>query len=338
MHPPLSLIFFFLTAGTSIGLYLFMYGAQFFHLFGKGEGIPKEVILRMGILELVLVGLGAFGASFHLGHKLRAWKAIKRFRTSWLSREAVFSGGYGLSLLIYLAINQLGENPFLEHLFGILTFLLGVLSAFSTAMIYATNRFVLEWNSSITVIYYLIMYLMLGSTLMAYFSYLYKLPYLSTFLVLSFIFLTLGLGFRLAWNIRQFYLKRPTLNEALNLPHNRPIRVLDTGTNTENYCTTEFYYRKGKEMLSTVIPLAYLLTFVVPLFLILYAWISGIVNNWILGIAYICVLVGSALERWSFFVEGNHVQNLFYGLYPEEGYRLRKGYMEKKETRISLYG
>jgi len=37
-------------------------------------------------------------------------------------------------------------------------------------------------------------------------------------------------------------------------------------------------------------------------------------------------------------VEGNHVQNLFYGLYPEEGYKLRKGYVEKKETRISLYG
>jgi len=338
MHPPISLIFFFLTAGTSIGLFIFMYSIEFLKLFGKGEGLPQEVILKLGAIELALIGAGAIGASFHLGHKLRAWKAIRRFRTSWLSREAVFSGAYGFTLLVYLVLNQLNVSPFFEHFFGILTFILGVLSGFSTAMIYASNKFVLEWNTSITVIYYLLMYLMLGSSLMAYFSYLYNLPYLGTFVFLSFLFLVLGFGFRLAFNIRQFYLKRPTMNEALNLPHNRAIRVIDTGSTTHNYCTTEFYYKKGKDMLSTVIPLAYLLTFVVPLFLVLYAWITGTHNHWILGLTYTFVLVGSALERWSFFVEGNHVQNLYYGLYPEEGYKLRKGFMERKETKISLYG
>ncbi len=338
MHPPISLIFFFLTAGTSIGMFIFMYSIEFLNLFGKGEGLPKEVIFKLGILALILIGLGAVGASFHLGHKLRAWKAVRRFRTSWLSREAVFSGAYGFTLLIYLILNYFEVNFLFEHFFGVLTFALGILSGFSTAMIYASNRFVLEWNTSITVIYYLLMYLMLGSSAMTYFSYLYKLPYLGTFIFLTFLFLTLGLGFRLAFNIRQFYLKRPTMNEALNLPHNRSIRVLDKGSTTENYCTTEFYYRKGKELLSTVIPIAYLLTFIVPLFLVLYAWITGTVNNWVLGLTYIFILVGSALERWSFFVEGNHVQNLFYGLYPEEGYRLRKGFMERKETKISLYG
>lgn len=338
MHPPLSLIFFFLTAGTSIGSFIFMYFLEFLTLFGKGEGLPDDVILKLGIFQVVLIGIGAFGASFHLGHKLRAWKAIKRFRTSWLSREAVFSGLYGFTLVLYLLSKVMKTGPFLEHTFGVVTFILGVLSGFSTAMIYATNRFVLEWNTSITVIYYLLMYLMLGSSLMAYASHLYNLPYRGVFLFLTFLFLALGLGFRLAFNIRQFYIKRPTLNEALNLPHNRPIRVLDTGSTTDNFCTTEFYYRKGKELLSTVLPIAYLLTFVVPLFLVLYSWITGTVNHWTLGLTFISVLVGSALERWCFFVEGNHVQNLFYGLYPEEGYKVRKGFMERKETRISLYG
>ncbi len=337
MHPPLSLIWFFLTAGTSIGSFIFMYFIDFLTLFGKGQGLPKEVILKLGLIQLVLIGLGAIGASFHLGHKLRAWKAVKRFRTSWLSREAVFSGAYGITLLIYLVLVFFDANPFFRHMFGIITFILGILSGFSTAMIYATNRFVLEWNTSITVIYYLLMYLMLGSTLMAYFNYLYNLPYLGTFIFLSFLFLALGLGFRLAFNIRQFYLKRPTLNEALNLPHNRPVRVIDIGTTTDHYCTKEFYYKKGKELLSTAIPIAYLLTFVVPLFFVLYMWITGTVNTWLLGLTFISVLLGSGLERWCFFVEGNHVQNLFYGLYPEEGYKLRKGFMERKETRISLY-
>ncbi len=319
MHPPVSLIFFFLTAGTSIGLFIFMYALEFLQIFGKGQGLPKELILRMGILELVLIGLGAVGASFHLGHKLRAWKAVRRFRTSWLSREAVFSGAYGFSLLMYLFLNQLEVSPLLEHLFGILTFILGILSALSTAMIYASNRFILEWHSPITVIYYLLMYLMLGSTLMTYLSLFYRLPYLGTFLSLSFFLLILGLGFRMAFNVRQFYLKRPTLNEALNLPHNRPVKVLDRGSTTDNYCTTEFYYKKGKAILPTVISLAYLLTFFVPISLVVYTWVAGNLNLWTLGLIYLSVLLGSGLERWCFFVEGNHVQNLFYGLYPPHG-------------------
>ena len=337
MHPPLSLIFFFLTAGTSIGSFLFAYSLIFLTLFGKGQGLPTEVVLKLGLLQLILIGLGAFGASFHLGHKLRAWKAIRRFRTSWLSREAVFSGAYGFTLLVFLLLYLLDADPLLIHALGIITFLLGVLSGFSTAMIYASNRFVLEWNSSVTVIYYLLMYLMLGSSLMLYYSYLYRLPYVGAFTFLTFLFVALSFGFRIAFNVRQFYLKRPTLNEALNLPHNRPVRVIDTGSTTNNYCTEEFYYRRGKELISTVMPLAYLLTFVVPLFLVLYSWVTGIGNHWIYGITFISILIGSALERWCFFVEGNHVQNLFYGLYPEEGYRLRKGFMERKETKISLY-
>ena len=338
MHPPISLIFFFLTAGTSIGLFIFTYFIEFLTLFGKGRGLPKEVVLLSGTISLILIGLGAIGASFHLGHKLRAWKAIKRFNTSWLSREAVFSGAYGFTLLIYLILKYFEVSPFLEHTFGIITWILGILSGFSTAMIYASNKFVLEWNTGITVIYYLLMYLMLGSSAFTIISYFYNLPYTGTFLFLTFLFVLLGFGFRLAFNIRQFYIKRPTLNEALNLPHNRPIRVIDKGSTTDNYCTTEFYYAKGKQMLPTFIPLAYLFTFIIPLFLLIYVYITGTVNIYLLSTIYLSILVGSAIERWCFFVEGNHVQNLFYGLYPEEGYKLRKGYMERKETRISLYG
>jgi len=337
MHPPISLIWFFLTAGISIGLFSFTYIMEFLTLFGKNTALQRDMMLISLIISLILIGLGAIGASFHLGHKLRAWKAIKRFRTSWLSREAVFSGAYGFTLFIYLVLKYFSVGPFWEHLFGITTFVLGWLSAFSTAMIYASNKFVLEWNTSISVLYYLNMYLMLGSSAFLALVYHYRPEFITTYLFLTFLFLSLGLAFRLAFNIRRFYISRPTLNEALNIAHNRPIRVLDTGTTTNNYCTEEFYYRKGKEILDSILPVSYLLTFVVPLFLVLYSWITGQYLYSFYAATFVSILIGSALERWCFFVEGNHVQNLFYGLYPEEGYRLRKGYMERKQTRISLY-
>ena len=335
MHPPLSLIWFFLTAGVSIGLFNFTYFMEFLTLFGKDTALPKHMVLISNVISLVLMGLGAIGASFHLGHKLRAWKAIKRFHTSWLSREAVFSGAYGFTLLIFALLRYFDHTGFWYHFFGIITFILGWLSAFSTAMIYASNKFVLEWNTSISVLYYLNMYLMFGSSAFLSLTYFYRKEFVGTYIFLTFLFLALGLAFRLAFNIRQFYIKKPTINEALNLPHNRPIRVLDTGTTTDNYCTEEFYYRKGKELLPSILPLAYILTFIVPLFFVLYMWITGRVDYNFIKFTFLFIVVGSALERWCFFVEGNHVQNLFYGLYPEEGYTLRKGYMERKKTRIS---
>jgi len=126
MHPPLSLIFFFLAAGTSVGLFSLFFGVQTLGLLGAGEGVSREVLLRVGILCLFLIGLGAFGASFHLGHRLRAWKAVRRFRTSWLSREAVFSGAYGFVLLLYVIVLSIGAGTGVEMLLGGLALLFGV--------------------------------------------------------------------------------------------------------------------------------------------------------------------------------------------------------------------
>jgi len=318
MHPPLSLIFFFLTAGTSVGLFTILFTLQILNLLGFGKALPEAVMLKAGGVCLLLVVAGALTASLHLGHRLRAWKAVRRFKTSWLSREAVFSGAYGVMLLLYLITLLQGYGVTGQLIWGGLAFITGVLSAYSTAMIYATNRFVLEWNSSITVAGFLLLYLMLGSTAGTFLLKLHGLHTAEVLTFLSLALLILGFLLRIAFNIRQFYIRRPTLNDALNLPRNRPVRLLDAGTTTENYCTTEFYYRKGKELLPTVIPLAYLLNFLIPFFLILYPRFSGSGENWTLGLSYVSLFVGAALERWCFFVEGNHVQNLFYGLYPSE--------------------
>ncbi|MEN3033468.1 MAG: sulfur reductase subunit SreC [Aquificaceae bacterium] len=334
MHPPFSLIWFFITAGISIGLFNFVYFLELLSLFGKNTALPRQAVLISLVTSLVLIALGAIGASFHLGHKLRAWKAIKRFHTSWLSREAVFSGTYGFLLFLYALSYYSNQSLFLQHLLGILTLINGWLSSFSTAMIYASNKFVPEWNSSLTVLYYLNMYLMLGAPATGVLTTIFYPQLSGEFFFLTALFLSLGFFFRLFFNIRQFTIPHPTLNEALNLPHNRPMRVIDTGSTTNNYCTTEFYYQRGKELLSTAVPLSYIITFLIPTFLTFYALISS--RHELIFIAPILgfTVAGSFLERWCFFVEGNHVQNLYYGIYPPQGYSLRKGYTEPKKTVI----
>ncbi len=309
MHPPLSLIFFFVTGGTSVGLFTLIYVLDIL-----SSDISKEILLMGSFVSLCLIAVGAVGASFHLGHKLRAWKAVRRFRTSWLSREAIFSGIYGALLLLYTLLLHNSKNSLY---IGALVCLFGLLSAFSTAMIYASNRFVLEWHTPVTVLYFLIMYLMLGAGALNFLLSVYNPAYGGIFKILL-IVLVLAFLLRLYFNIRQPYIKRPSLAEALNLPFNKPVRLVDKGTTTENYCTKEVFYRKGKERLSVFLPLAYLLTFFIPTAFSLYFLLMKENQILVSGVVFFSILSGSVLERWCFFVEGNHVQNLFYGLYPSE--------------------
>ncbi len=307
MHPPISLILFFLTAGLSIG------GFTAIFLIDLIKGLDSNVILITKLIATALIGLGAFSASFHLGHKMRAWKAIKRFNTSWLSREAVFSGIFGFLLFISFLI-QLFYNTKAYIILDILAVITGWLSAFSTAMIYTSNRFVPDWNTSLNTLYFLVMYGFLGTSLASLILYLNgNVESTRIILIISLSLFIVGLTIRIAYNIRRYIIKLPTLNDALNLPQNREVRILDKGSTTDNYCTTEFYYKKGKSLLPSLLPPAYILTFVIPIMLLITCIAKG-PNTGLLTLSLISAIAGSFIERWCFFVEGRHVQNLYYGL------------------------
>ncbi len=59
---------------------------------------------RPALIPFLVIGAFVLGAStLHLGRPLRAWRAILNVRTSWLSREIVFTNGF-----LFLAIPYLG--------------------------------------------------------------------------------------------------------------------------------------------------------------------------------------------------------------------------------------
>lgn len=307
MHPPVSLILFFLTAGLSIG------GFTLIFVLNLIKGIDRETFLITKIICVALIGAGALSASFHLGHKMRAWKAIKRFNTSWLSREAVFSGMFGL-LLFLSFIGQLIYDTRAYIILDILVVIVGWLSAFSTAMIYTSNRFVPDWNTSLNTLYFLNMYGFLGSSFASLILNLSgnKEEVKITLTIALFLFIS-GFAIRTAYSVRRHIIKLPTLNDALNLPLNREVRILDKGSTTDNYCTTEFNYEKGKKLLSSLLPAAYILTFIVPSMLTLICVVKE-ANTGLIILSLASATIGSFIERWCFFVEGRHVQNLYYGL------------------------
>ena len=82
----------------AIDLYLGGLGGGLFLLF-QFFNLP----LFVAILALVLVALGALVLLSELGHPLRAWRAIFKIRTSWISRGVLFVSLYLGAGTLYVA-------------------------------------------------------------------------------------------------------------------------------------------------------------------------------------------------------------------------------------------
>lgn len=104
---------------------------------------PLQDFLKFGACGLLIVtGVALLVSIFHLGRPLHAYKALKMWRRSWLSREVLlftlfsFSGAIFATLL--LAENYFGfKLPYGMHLvFGGVVSLLGMAGIFASAKIY----------------------------------------------------------------------------------------------------------------------------------------------------------------------------------------------------------
>ena len=88
MHPAFSVIF--LTTLIGAGQGLFARARTPVQALGLGAGGARRVLLRSGAaLALFFLAAGLVASFFHLGRPERAWRAAAMWRTSWLSREVI---------------------------------------------------------------------------------------------------------------------------------------------------------------------------------------------------------------------------------------------------------
>ncbi len=101
------------------------------------------------INPLIFIGAGIFAMALstsHLGNKIKAYRAILNFKTSWLSREIVFVSSFlGLSIF-YILI------PTASSILGWITIFAGFLALFSIDMLYgvALTKIPLHFHSAST--------------------------------------------------------------------------------------------------------------------------------------------------------------------------------------------
>lgn len=273
------------------------------------------------MLALVFLFAGLIASLFHLGHPERAWRAATKWRTSWLSREVIALPVLMFLIFVYslmhyfewdtmLFTSKTGARLQLTLVIG----MLGVIATFAlflcTGMIYAAIKFLQEWASPLTVINYLLLGTASGFILATAFSS-YTAPGLVKFYGVWATIITLSaLITRSAALIRNARIKhKSSIQTAIGVRHNQ-IQQKSMGFMGGSVNTRDFFHHKTRLFMKSIKWIFILLTFFLPL---LFLW-SGIeqANSNTLIMAFIIQYLGLIAERWFFFAQANHPQNIYY--------------------------
>jgi DMSO reductase anchor subunit len=102
---------------------------------------------------------------------------------------------------------------------------------------------------------------------------------------------------------------KSTTQTAIGIKHPRIVQKAQ-GAMGGSFNTREFFHGKSESFLSTIKVAFLLLTFILPvLLLIVYLSYSSVL---LLTIAFVAQYAGLLAERWYFFAEARHPQNLYY--------------------------
>ena len=322
MRPAFSVILLTTLIGAAQGLFLALFTVQTYALVGLLPPAATGAFYPGGsVLALLLLAAGLVASFFHLGRPERAWRAAAQWRTSWLSREVIVLPAFMALVALYGALHAAGWTQPLFVLpsgLGIdATVLVGVaatVAAFAlfvcTGMIYACLPFLAEWHTPLTPLNYTLMGGASGFTLAAA-GAAQVAPGLVGVLAGWAIVLTLAAAVgRLASLWRNARLKpKSTIQTAIGVKHPQVVQR-SKGFMGPSFNTREFFHGASERWLRTVKPAFLLLAFVVPLGLLLQGREEA--SPAVLALAFAVQYVGLLAERWFFFAQARHPQNLYY--------------------------
>lgn len=319
MKPAFSVIFLTTLIGAGQGLFLALFTHQSYALFGLLPMQSDPFYAYGSFLALSLLVGGLIASFFHLGRPERAWRSATQWRTSWLSREVIVLPAFMGVVFLFGVSHLTGYRPAIATLPGgliiDLSFVLGAvgtLLAFAlfvcTAMIYACLRFLREWHSPLTVVNYILMGGASGFTLAAFYAALAAPSQTNFFVSWAIIITFLAFAGRSASLARNARLKpKSTIQTAIGMKHPYIVQR-SMGSMGGSFNTREFFHGKSDAFLRTVKPAFLIFAFVAPLIMLAPFTSSPI----LLGIAFVLQYLGLLAERWFFFAQANHPQNLYY--------------------------
>ncbi|HET7833572.1 MAG TPA: DmsC/YnfH family molybdoenzyme membrane anchor subunit [Gallionella sp.] len=321
MNPAFSVVFLTTLIGVGQGLFLALFTQQSYALFGLLPQQDARFYALGTILALAFLGGGLFASFFHLGRPERAWRTATQWRTSWLSREVIALPAFMGAVFLYGVLHLTGFDPVLLMLpsgmpisatvvLGTVGTILAFVLFVSTGMIYACMRFLREWHSPLTVINFILLGGASGFTLATLYAAMYA-PSQTLFLGDWAIIITLLGMLGRSWALLRNQRLKPmaTMQTAIGVKHPRIVQV-SQGAMGGSFNTREFFHGKSEFFFNNIRVTFLFLTFVVPVLLLLVSLRDSSVP--LLCFAFVAQYFGLLAERWYFFAEAKHPQNLYY--------------------------
>jgi len=321
MQPAFSVIFLTTLIGMGQGLFLAIYTEQVYSLLNVLPHGEKSLFYAIGsAIALILLGLGMIAAMFHLGRPERAWRAITQWRTSWLSREVIVLPIFMGLLFMYGIVHYMNWNIQLiaigaviidiSVVIGLFAMIAASLLFLSTGMIYACLKFLQEWHSPLTVINYVLLGSASGFTLSTLLAAIYAPQSVNFYAGWTIVITLLAYLFRYASLIRNKRLRpKSTVQTAIGVRHTK-ITQKAMGFMGGSVNTRDFFHHKSKAIIALIKHSFIVLVFYIPIVLLSVYIVQPIQE--LLIIALISQSLGLIAERWYFFADANHPQNIYY--------------------------
>jgi sulfite dehydrogenase (quinone) subunit SoeC len=308
VNPPYSMIFFTTLIGAAQGLLIALVGVDLFAAIGKVAAPSSSFMIGGGLLVLALCGIGLIAATFHLGRPMRGWRAAAMWRTSWLSREVIVLPVFMAVVFIWM-VGHWTDQPVAA--LGLLAAALALLLYVCTAMIYVAVKAIREWSHPVTIANYMLLGIASG-TLLATALSAWTAPVLTrTFVLITLCATTLATltrGYALWRNLT--LTPKTTLQSAIGVRHPRIVQKAQ-GAMGGTFNTREFFHGRSDQFLIAMRWIAISLFALIPA-AVLAVFTMSATSGVLLTILFIVQYVGLLAERWSFFAEGQHPQNLYY--------------------------
>ena len=320
MKPAISVILLTTLIGAAQGLFLAYYSAELLSLLlilpnGELTGSGSA-----GVISLILLVGGLIASFFHLGHPERAWRAATMWRTSWLSREVIALPITMGLIFIYSVLKLTGDHQIMfvlgngspVTLAAVVGFfaMIAVFALFiCTAMIYTCLKFLRQWHSPLTVLNFFLMGCASGFVLASAMS-AYHDPQIFGYVSGAAMVLSIAaLISRYASLTRNKNLRSPsTLQSAIGI-HHPNIRQIAQGAMGGSYNTRAFIHTYGPAVVQLARRFFLIAGFIVPVLLLAISNETSVV---ICSLAFLIQYAGLLAERWYFFIEAEHPQNVYY--------------------------
>ena len=320
MKPPFSVIFLTTLIGVGQGLFLALYTGQLYSFFDLLPNQDSRTFYAMGsAIALAFLSAGLIASFFHLGHPERAWRSAAMWRTSWLSREVIVLPAFMGIVCLYgithwfnwhLPAIELAGNRHVD-----ITLILGAMGTvlsfalfISTGMIYACLRFMQEWHSPLTLLNFTLFGGASGFLLASVFAAISADELTRFYAGWAVILTLLALISRSASLLRNARIKpKSSLSTAIGIKHPHIVQI-SQGSMGGSFNTRAFFHGKSTNFIGAIKPGFIILTFLLPLVLLGI----GLTSFKLLSAAFVIQYAGLLAERWFFFAEAYHPQNLYY--------------------------